>query len=121
MYKRQATLIENVQRRATKLVSEVKDLPYSDRLKMLELPSIKYRQIRGDLIQTYKIINHIDNISKDDFFTFTSVNITRGSDQKLYKNFAKSKARLNFLPNRINSAWNSLSSFTKSANDLLNC
>ena len=38
-------LIESVQRRATKLVPQLKDLPYADRLRRLKLPTLAYRRI----------------------------------------------------------------------------
>ena len=47
-------LIERVQRRATKLVPELKHLPYEDRLKRMKLPSLCYRRARGDMIEVYK-------------------------------------------------------------------
>jgi hypothetical protein len=33
------------------------NLSYPERLKKLKLPTIAYRRIRGDMIETYKIIN----------------------------------------------------------------
>ena len=42
--------IEKVQMRATKLVSSVKNLSYTDRLKKLKLPTLKFRRIRGNMI-----------------------------------------------------------------------
>ena len=42
--------VEKIQRRATKLVREIKDLSYVDRLRNLNLPSLRYRRTRGDLI-----------------------------------------------------------------------
>ena len=44
IFQRQKILIEKVQRRATKMVPGLKDLPYEDRLISLNLPTIKYRQ-----------------------------------------------------------------------------
>lgn len=41
-------LIENVQRRSTKQVPGLRDLPYKERLRRLKLPSLKYRRYRGD-------------------------------------------------------------------------
>ena len=47
--------VEKVQKRATKLVHECKHLPYADRLKYLKLPTLKYRQHRGDMKEIKKI------------------------------------------------------------------
>ena len=49
--------IENVQRRATKLIPGMKDLTYEERLKTLNLPTLKYRRFRGDMIEMYKLLN----------------------------------------------------------------
>lgn len=117
--KRQQVVIEKVQRRATKSIAELKDLSYSERLVSLDLPSIKYRQIRADLIQTYKILHGIDNINKDNLFTLSNCNNTRNSSFKLYKEFASSSSRCNFLTIRVNSLWNSLSVNTRQAADIL--
>ena len=45
--------IENVQRRATKQINRLKDLSYPERLKRLNLPTLAYRRIRGDMIKMY--------------------------------------------------------------------
>ena len=46
--------------RATKLVITIKNLTYKDRLKRLKLPTlkIKYRHIRVDMIEVYKILTN---------------------------------------------------------------
>jgi hypothetical protein len=49
--------LEKVQMRATKLVLSVKYLSYKDRLKKLKLPTLKFRRIRGDIIEMYKILS----------------------------------------------------------------
>ena len=48
--------IENVQRRATKYLPTLKNMTYEERLKKLNLPTLQYRRMRGDLIETYKIL-----------------------------------------------------------------
>ena len=54
-YKGDIKKVEAVKYRATKLIPELKDKPYDDRLKTLQLPSLTYRRKRGDMIQMYKI------------------------------------------------------------------
>ena len=44
--------IEKVQKRATKFVPSCKDLPYSERLEVLGIPTLKYRRYGGDMIET---------------------------------------------------------------------
>ena len=41
---------------ATKLVHEVKGLSYRQRLERLKLPTLKYRRVRGDMIEIYKML-----------------------------------------------------------------
>jgi len=47
---------KKVQKRATKLVIAVKKC-YDERLKKLNLPTLKCRRIRGDMIEVYKIFS----------------------------------------------------------------
>ena len=49
--------IEGVQRRATKLVPELSNLPYSERLQFLQLPTLEYRRTRQDLIFIFNFIH----------------------------------------------------------------
>ena len=56
-YKKDINLIEGVQRRATKLVTGMKELNYDDRLKQLGLQRLEGRRMRSDLTETFKIVN----------------------------------------------------------------
>ena len=51
--------IEKVQKRATKLVINLKKIPYTNRLQRLKLPTLKYRRLRGDMIEVFKITHNI--------------------------------------------------------------
>jgi len=42
--------------RATKLVFTVKHLAYKERLVQLKLTTLKYRRLRGDMIEVFKIL-----------------------------------------------------------------
>ena len=45
------------QQKQTKVIT-IKNLTYKDRLKRLKLPTLKYRRIRGDMIEAYKILTN---------------------------------------------------------------
>ena len=49
--------VESVQRRATKLIPKIKNLTYPGWLKALNLPTLSYRRVRGDMFEVYKIIS----------------------------------------------------------------
>ena len=51
-------LVEKVQKRATKLIISLKHLPYTERLKQLKLPTLKYRRLRGDMIEVFKLVHN---------------------------------------------------------------
>ena len=53
-------LIEDVQIRATKLVNGFCKLEYNERLEKLKLPTLAYRRLRGDMIETYKHFHKYD-------------------------------------------------------------
>ena len=63
--------IENVQRRATKLVLSVCDKPYQERLATLKLPSLEHRRRRGDMIDLYKYMHRHYNTDRQAFKTAT--------------------------------------------------
>ena len=46
--------LEKIQVRATKLVKGIQHLSYADRLRFLKLQTLKYRRLRGDMIELYK-------------------------------------------------------------------
>ena len=82
--KKNKKLIENIQRRATRMIPELKGLSYTERLQQLKLFSMDYRRKRGDMIQLFKILNGIENIDAQTMFTFATSQ-TRGHTKKLYK------------------------------------
>ena len=59
--------IENVQRRATRLVKSVSHLGYADRLRTLGLPTLEYIRERSDMIQVYNIVNNMDKLDMSKF------------------------------------------------------
>ncbi len=51
-----------MQRTATRMVPELRDLPYEESLREMRLPMLHDRRARGDLITLYKIVNDIEKI-----------------------------------------------------------
>ena len=107
-FRRDSTEIEKVQRRATKLIQEIRHLPYDKRLRTLELPSLQHRRRRGDMIQTYKILNGIDRIDRSIFFELSTTSVTRGHTQKIVKKHARLGSRQSVFSQRVVNDWNSL-------------
>ena len=110
LFKRQSIKIEAVQRRATKTIISLKDLPYKDRLKSLQIPSLKYRRLRGDLIQCYKIMKGIDQVNLSKSLIINNNN-TRGHPFRLSVLSRNSSLRSNVFSNRVVDVWNNLPEF----------
>ena len=106
-------VLEDVQRRAVRMISGLRAQSYEDKLYELDLMSLEDRRIRGDLIQTWKILHGVDNVSEGTWFTrlhSTSVRDTRASSSPytLVQNLANSELRRNMFSYRVVRSWNSL-------------
>ena len=75
--KKEEILLEKVQKRATKLIPELKYKEYPERLKELGLPTLKHRRLRAFMVETYKILNNIDKVEVNKIFHLNQ-NRTRG-------------------------------------------
>ena len=97
----------DVQRKATKLLSTLRDKPYPERLAALKLPSLEHRRKRGDMTDLYKYIHGIYDADRPQF------HLARGRDTHVNSlKLAKSQCRLNIRSNvfsqRVVNMWNSL-------------
>ena len=101
--------IERIQRRATKLIPELRGKSYEQRLRELDIHSLETRRLRGKLIEVFKILNKFDNIDYKQFFRYDFNDITRSNGYKLsHKRFQTNIAK-NFFSYDVISKWNSLS------------
>ena len=107
-FRKDIELLEKVQRRATKMISEFRHLSYEERLNKLGLISLEKRRVRGDLIQAFKVIKGIDKVHYSKFFTLNVDRRTRGHKYKLIKKRSRLDLRKNFFSQRVVSAWNNL-------------
>ena len=100
-------LLENVQRRFTKIIPGLHHLPYEERLMRLNLTSLETRRIRGDMIEVFKIIKGFEDIKASTFFIFSD-GVTRGHPFKIYKQRCRLNIRKYFFSQRVVDIWNSL-------------
>ena len=91
--KRQSLQIESIQRRATKLVPECREMTYDQRLRYLKLYSLKGRRERGDLIQAFKIFNGYDDLEPNEIFSQSTYLKTRNQGNKLRVRHCKTDIR----------------------------
>jgi len=106
--KKDTETVENVQRRATKMVPGLNDKSYEDRLKELKLPSLSYRRLRGDMIEVFKLVNDVYYFDNTGILKFREESITRGNSKKLFKPRARLDVRKYSFSNRVVDVWNSL-------------
>ena len=82
---------------------------YRERLVSLDMFSLHYRRMRGDLIELFKIYKGIDKLDFQKFFTINSIP-TRGHKCKLVKKSTNKSFRQSFFTNRVIDHWNTLPS-----------
>ena len=101
--------LEAVQARATKLIPSIRHLNYHRRLDRLNLFSLEKRRLKGQLLETFKILSGINNINSEGLFSLNN-NCTRSNGWKLQlKRFNTSQCG-NFFTYKVPSYWNRLPS-----------
>ena len=105
--KKHINVLEGVQRRATRILPSLKELDYKQRLTKLNLYSLTYRRIRGDMIELFKIVTGLYDPDASPHVTRSSTT-TRGNDFKLHLSAANTKIRQKYFTNRSVQIWNSL-------------
>ena len=98
--------IESVQRRFTRMIEGVGLLPYSERLRILELTTLAERRSRGDLIEVYKATQGLSQLAGVLNFSRSGLNVIckpgKCKDSKI------NCFRRNFINDRIMLSWNKL-------------
>ena len=90
------------------IVIQLKNLSYTERLKELDLHTLKYRRIRGDMIEIFKIIHQKYDASCSTMLQFNNRVDTRGNQYKLLnKSFRYDLGKYSFTARTIDT-WNSL-------------
>ena len=103
--------IEKIQRNFTRKIYGMNGIDYCDRLRLLNLHSLEFRRVRGDLIETYKILHGVyDPNTTARLFNLSNSDFTTGHNLKLIKPSCNTRTFHQFFTNRTISLWNSLPS-----------
>ena len=79
----------------------MRNLNYKDTLSLLELPSLEERRVRGNLIETFKLLKGIANLDYSLFFKLSGDSEVRGTAYKIVKNSFRLDVRKKFFSNRV--------------------
>jgi hypothetical protein len=114
-FKKDIAELEKVQRRATKMVPCISNMPYDKRLAYLNLQTLDKRRQRGDLIQYFKIYKGFNKLN---WYNMNRLMISnrqdgpssgvRGNNHRLARQLTKLECRKNFISNRVVTNWNKL-------------
>ena len=102
--------IEKIQRRATKMIPEIRNHIYQQRIQDLDLISLVQRRMRVQLIEVFKYLNESTTASARGFFDYDPNNRSRNNGAKLIAKHFNTSVAQHFYPIKIISTWNALPS-----------
>ena len=66
------------------MITGFKGISYEERLRLLKITTLETRRLRGDLIETFKIMKGYEGIDASNFFELTNT-VTRGHNLKFVR------------------------------------
>ena len=119
--------LEQVQKRAVNMVAGLRGRTYEQKLMEVGLTTLEERRIRGDMIQTSRILNGIDQVEASTWFTMATDRDRAGAAHtrhstdttRIVEGVSKIDVRKNFFSQRVPRYWNSLPETTRQQQTVL--
>ena len=89
------------------MVPGLREVPYPERLRRLDLPCLRYRRLRGDMIYMYKYLTGVMT-GNATLFQRVVDSSTRGHPLKIHKPRCNKNVRQRSFTQRSIDVWNSL-------------
>ena len=101
-------LLEQVQRRATKMIRGMEHLSYEDRLRELDLFRLEKRRLREDLIAAFQYLKGAFKEEEDKLYTQSDSDRTVGIGFILKEGRFRANVREKFFTHKVVRCWNRL-------------
>ena len=100
--------METIQRRATKMIPEIRNHSYHQRIQDLDLISLIQKRLRGQLMEVFKYLNRFTTASARGVFDYDLNDRTRNNGAKLIVKHFNTSVAQHFYPMKITTTWNAL-------------
>ena len=108
-FKKDIEKLEQVQHRATKMITGFYNKTYDERLCLTGLTTLEDRRDRGDSIEVFKYLKGFNVVNYRKYFKLSGSFRTRGHSLKLEKSRCRLDVRKHFFSQRVVNGWNGLS------------